>query len=109
MPDTHSTPSAPALERCPRCRSTLVQPVSWRRVADDRWELLLRCPDCGDRWHDEASTAAVRRLHEVMKEGREVLERHLDAIERIAWQETAEAFIQALAAGAILPEDFGRP
>lgn len=109
MPDANVSEAVPRLERCPRCASLLVQPLRWRRLHADRWELHFRCPDCDERWSDHAPTAAVRRLDDVLCAGRAVLERHLAAIERIERDETVAAFVAALDADAILPEDFGRP
>ena len=34
-------------ERCWACPSKLMPLVQWRRLGEDRWEIDLRCPDCG--------------------------------------------------------------
>ncbi len=97
------------LECCRACTSLLAHPVRWRRLAPDVWEIELRCPDCEHAWREVVPTAAMRRFDEVLREGRAVIERYLGEIERIGLVERAEAFIAALAAGAIFPEDFGTP
>ena len=71
------------LERCVSCPSRLVQPVQWRRLDDDLWEIDLRCPDCGARGRQCVPTEAVARYDRVMRRARLTLERHLEAIERI--------------------------
>jgi hypothetical protein len=97
------------LECCRHCASRLAQPMRWRKLDSDCWEIELRCPDCRRRWSERVPTAAVKRLDDVLKEGRAVLEKHLEEIERIDLAERVEQFIRALEAGAVLPEDFGRP
>ncbi len=97
------------LECCPGCPSRLVHPTRWRRVEPDVWQISLRCPECRRAWQEVVSTAAVRRLDEVLRAGRGVIERHLEEIERIEREEQVRCFVSALRAGAILPEDFGRP
>src|SRR3954454_2072414 len=95
-----------ALERCRSCRSRLVYPLRWRRVGPDAWQLDLRCPDCGAVWRERRSTADVRGLDRTLAAGREVLLGHLREIERIEREGEIDRFAAALAADAILPEDF---
>jgi hypothetical protein len=97
------------LERCRACSSRLSHPLRWRRLGSDVWEIQLRCPDCRHVWQERVPTAAVRRLDGVLKRARAELERHLEAIERVDIEGRIDSFVAALAADAILPEDFGRP
>ena len=97
------------LECCRVCSSLLAHPVRWRRLGPDTWEIELRCPDCEHGWREIVPTAAMKRFDDVLKEGRAEIERYLGEIERIDFAERIEAFITALDAGAIFPEDFGRP
>jgi hypothetical protein len=83
-----------------------VYPLRWRRVGPDAWQLDLRCPDCGSVWRERRSTAEVRGLDRKLTEGREVLLGHLREIERIEREGEIDRFTAALAADAILPEDF---
>jgi hypothetical protein len=78
-------------------------------VEPDVWQIDLRCPECRSSWREIVPTAAVRRLDDVLRAGRGVIERHLEEIERIEREEQLRSFVSALRAGAILPEDFGRP
>ena len=75
------------------------------RVAD-RPALPGVPPGAGARW---CRRRPVRRLDEVLRAGRGVIERHLAEIERIEREQQVQSFVSALRAGAILPEDFGRP
>lgn len=72
-----------ALERCRSCPSALVQPVQWRRLGEDLWEIDLRCPDCGKSSRERVPTEAISRYDRVMRRARLTLERHLEAIERV--------------------------
>ena len=97
------------LERCRACTSRLAHPLRWRRLAPDAWEIELRCPDCRAVWQERVPTAAVRRLDEVLKAWRAQIEAHLEAIERVDFEESIAGFVSALESDAILPEDFGHP
>ena len=97
------------LERCIGCPSLLVHPTRWQRLEPDVWQIDLRCPECRRAWREIVPTSAVRRLDEVLRAGRGLIEKHLEEIERIEREEQVESFVEALRADAILPEDFGRP
>lgn len=95
-----------ALHVCPDCESNLVQPLSWSETADERWELVLGCPNC--EWSAEGvfTQAQVEDLEERLDEG---LADMLDDLHRLAqanMAEEMERFMQALHADLILPEDF---
>jgi hypothetical protein len=77
-------------------------------VGDDLWQLELRCPDCSKVWRVRRSTAVVKGFDKALSAGRKVLEDHLHEIERIEREAEIERFTSALAADAILPEDFTR-
>jgi len=107
----HSLTGGPEamLERCRRCPSQLAQPLRWRRLAFDAWEIELRCPECRTSWCERVPTAAVKRLDRILKDARADLARHLEEIERVECEQRITQFVEALRADAILPEDFGRP
>jgi hypothetical protein len=94
------------LHICPNCSSPLVQPVEWEPAGDGSWAALLRCPDCQVF---RAGTFGQRELDAYDVE----LDRG-EALLRVAYLELSaenlaveiDTFTQALAAGAILPEDF---
>jgi hypothetical protein len=70
------------------------------------WQLHLRCPDCGDVWKERRTTAEVKGFDQSLAAAREVLQEHLRAIEQLEREAEIERFTAALAADAILPEDF---
>jgi len=82
-PDRLTGNADTALEKCRTCPSSLVQPIQWRRLGDDLWEIDLRCPDCGGSSRERVPTGAISRYDRVMRRARLTLERHLEAIERV--------------------------
>jgi hypothetical protein len=94
------------LERCPDCKRDMVQPASYEPLWGDRWLICRECPNCG--WEHEGVFP-----HEALR----AFEEHLDAVDDLLWdhlvkiqQERIDAEVKALAgalaANAILPEDF---
>ena len=70
--------------------------------------MRLRCPDCEHTWSRSAPTLEVRRFDRRLADDRRSLVEHLREIERIEREGEIERFSSALAADAILPEDFAR-
>lgn len=98
--------SAPALHICPDCTSELVHPIAWDEAGPAHWDVTLRCPECewiGDGVFDEQ---AVERLDEALDRGTETLVHDLQRLMRANMEDEIDRFVAALAAGAILPEDF---
>jgi hypothetical protein len=103
--DVSQVESTP-LHVCPDCDSHLVQPLSWSEVPQDRWELLLSCPNC--EWFTEGvyTHAQLEDLEERLDQG---LTEMLDDLHRLAQANMAEEidrFVRAIHADQILPEDF---
>jgi hypothetical protein len=94
------------LHVCPECDRALVYPVEWEEVSPTHWEVLLRCPNCewGELGVYDQST--VDRFDEELDLGTEALLRDLQRLTKANMEEEAERFANALAADAILPEDF---
>jgi hypothetical protein len=102
-------PAAPAVEDlhvCPECEQPLVYPVEWEEHDDTHWEVVLRCPNC--EWNTVGIYAqdTVDRFDEELDRGTEALVRDLKRQTRANMEDEVERFARALAAGAILPEDF---
>lgn len=97
------------LEECRKCPSKLVQPVQWRRLGDNAWEIDLRCPDCGTTSRECVPTEAVARYDRVMRRARISLERHLEAIERVAPDAERHHYGDPAPDLRILPEDHDLP
>ena len=96
-----------ALERCRVCPSKLMQPVQWRRLGEDLWEIDLRCPDCGGAARECVPQEAVARYDQVMRRARLSLERHLEAIERVDPTAEHAPYGDPAPDLRILPEDLG--
>src|SRR4051812_5192311 len=105
---SHTTPGAGALGCCPHCGSRLAYPLHGRRAGEAPGRRRLRCPDCGRTWSRGAPTRGVRRFARRLADDRRSLVEHLREIERIERESEIERFSSALAADAILPEDFAR-
>jgi hypothetical protein len=104
--------AAPSRERpaelhvCPACASELVLPVAWEEAGPAHWDVTLRCPNCewsGGGVFDEDS---VERFDTELDRGTEVLVHDLHRLMRANMEDEIDRFVRALAAGAILPEDF---
>jgi predicted RNA-binding Zn-ribbon protein involved in translation (DUF1610 family) len=94
------------LHICPACDSGLVHPVDWSPAAGRRWLVDLRCPECGWTGGGTYSQKVVDRFDEVLDDGTEALLDDLNRLSRANMEEHVEAFVAALEADRILPEDF---
>jgi hypothetical protein len=94
------------LHVCLNCESPFVHPVEWEPAGPASWSVLLRCPNC-----------EVHRLGVFPQTDLDAFDAHLDAddallreayeqVVRDNMQADADRLAHALAAGAILPEDF---
>jgi hypothetical protein len=99
---------APAgdLHVCPECHSELVYPTAWEEAGDERWELLLRCPNCEWETAGIFDRESVERLDEELDRGTHALLGDLKQLMHANMEEEIERFISALHADAILPMDF---
>src|SRR4051812_39357733 len=94
------------LHICPACHAHLVFPVEWDEHDSVHWEVSLRCPNC--EWHstDLYSQDVVDRFDEELDRGTEALVRDLKRLTRANMEDEIDRFVEALAADALLPEDF---
>ena len=90
---------------CRFCTLPFVQLEDAERTGGD-WLVQLFCPSCG--WSGEAllDQAQVDDLEEALDDGLALLAAALAQVTRANMQEYAERFSAALAADAVLPEDF---
>jgi hypothetical protein len=114
---SHSTSSRPTpppataargadLHVCLGCGSDLVQPLWWEETGDGRWSIELRCPECERRREGVFAQHLLDDFDERLTDGTDAL---LASHRRVARENLAhevDRFVGALAAGAILPEDF---
>lgn len=99
-------PAVLDLHVCPQCEGQLVYPVDWCEHGDVLWQVTLRCPDCEWESIDVYAQDVVDRFEEQLDRGTETLVRDLRRLTRANMEEDAERFARALAADALLPEDF---
>jgi hypothetical protein len=95
-----------ALHVCPACGSRLVQAETWSQPDPERWELVLRCPEClrvetGRFKRPEAESFLRRR-------DRAAADLHLlaERLELERFVAEGDAFFSALRTDAIEPTDF---
>lgn len=91
---------------CAACALPFVYPELGLADGPGRWRLLLRCPSCG--WGGERilDDEGLERLERGFDEEREQLELDLERLTYRNMREYQARFAAALAADAILPEDF---
>ncbi len=73
---------------------------------EERWQLLLRCPNCEWEGAGIFDRETVERLDEELDHGTHALLTDLKQLMHANMEEEIERFIAALHAGAILPMDF---
>ena len=91
---------------CPACTSDLVYPIAWDEADESRWEVSLRCPNCEWSATDVFEEQAILRFDETLDHGTEALVDDLRQLTRANMEEDVERFVNAIAAGHVLPEDF---
>ena len=94
------------LHACPACASELVQPLWWDENGDGSWTIELRCPECEHRHEGVHPQHVLDDYDERLNDGTDLL---LGVYRRLVRDNLAheiDAFVGALAVGAILPEDF---
>ena len=94
------------LHECLSCGSVLVHPVEWEPAGDTAWSVLLRCPDCEVHRLGVFDQPALDAFDGELERGDAELRDAYLRIVRENMVAEAEVFTHALAAGAILPEDF---
>jgi hypothetical protein len=95
-----------ALHICPDCRSELVQPVAWTEAPEQRWQLTLRCPNCGWLIGGVFDQEQVHALEDKLDDGLSDMLRDLRRLTQANMAEEVDRFAAALHAELILPEDF---
>lgn len=106
LDDRHETPARGSLHVCQDCESELVQPLEWRATTDDRWELMLYCPNCDWSCRGIYGHEQVEGLEEQLDRGVEAIVRDLQRLTSANMADEIERFAAALEADLILPEDF---
>jgi hypothetical protein len=94
------------LHLCIECSSELVYPVQWEEAGPENWSVLLHCPNCDVYREGVFSQDNVEEYDEELDRGADALARDYKRLMRANMADEIERFVGALAAGAILPEDF---
>jgi hypothetical protein len=94
------------LHVCVGCDSELVYPTQWEESGSDCWAVLLHCPNCDSRREGVFSQDTVEAFDEELDRGADLLAGDYRRLMRANMAEEIERFAGALAADAILPEDF---
>jgi len=94
------------LHICGNCQAPLVQPLSWSETSDERWELVLVCPNCDWTTTGIYSQAEVEELEDRLEEGLSEMLADLQRLAQANMAEEIDRFATALHADVILPEDF---
>ncbi len=103
--DDHEAPPR-GLHICTECESELVQPLTWNESGSDRWELILRCPNCGWMRAGAFAQEQIDQLEERLDEGVAQMLDDLRSLTHVNMSESIERFLAALRVDLILPEDF---
>jgi hypothetical protein len=96
-------PTAPHV--CRACERPLLQ-SEFGIQEGEHWRVLLRCPSCGWSGTRLLDDEAVDRLDRELDAGLDQLAEALDRLTARNMREYHDCFVAALAADAILPEDF---
>jgi predicted RNA-binding Zn-ribbon protein involved in translation (DUF1610 family) len=104
--ERQSARRAEDLHICPSCGSELVHPVDWAPASGRRWTVELRCPDCEWAGGGTYAQEVVDRFDEALDDGTESVLDDLQRLTRANMEDDVEAFLAALHADRILPEDF---
>ena len=94
------------LHVCPECDRDLVDPMDWEEASATHWEVELRCPNCEWSQVGKFDQATVDRFDEQLDNSTEAMIKDLRSLVHANMEAEAERFAAALAADAILPEDF---
>jgi len=94
------------LSICLGCESRLVYPVEWEEAGPEHWNVLLHCPNCDGLREGVFSQDAVENFDEQLDRGADALARDYKRLMRSNMSDEIDRFAGALAADAIVPEDF---
>lgn len=97
------------LHVCGSCHSELVYPLDWEEAGVSHWKVTLRCPNCEWSGTGTFEQAVVEAFDEELDRGTEALVGDLRRLSQANMEQEIDRFVRALDAGAVLPEDFGRP
>jgi hypothetical protein len=103
---TTSTAEVRGFHVCPVCALPLLQPTDWAAAGAERWWISFECPSCDFVGDELLSAPELRSLAEALAQGSRELSGCLARLTARNMRKYARRFTAALAAGAILPDDF---
>jgi hypothetical protein len=90
---------------CRSCTLPFAQPQDVERIGRD-WLVQLYCPNCGWSSEELLDQGQIDRLEDELEDGFALLASALAQLTHANMHEYAKRFTTALAADALLPEDF---
>ena len=109
-PYTRVRPVEPTEDRdlavCERCSRDLVEPTVWEPAGAACWRIVLYCPNCDHTSEGVFSEERADDLDSYLDDAAALMVSDLKRLEHANMIDDVERFIGALAADAILPEDF---
>ena len=94
------------LSVCPHCDCEMVYPVDWARAESHRWQVTLRCPNCTEITSGVFEEDLIERFDCLLDRGTDSLVRDLRNLTYANMATEISAFVDALQADYVLPEDF---
>ncbi len=94
------------LHVCIECSCEFVYPVQWEETGPVNWTVLLHCPNCQLYREGVFAQDTVEAFDEELDRGASMLERDYARLVHANMSQEIDLFVAALAADAILPEDF---
>lgn len=94
--------------KCPQCEAKFCYPIDWEQVTKPYWKVTLRCPDCEHRRDAHMIEEEIERFDNDLDRGTDALVRDLRRLTYSNMATEINAFVAAIDAGHVLPEDFGR-
>jgi hypothetical protein len=91
---------------CGRCECEFVQASEWEDAGAERWQLRLRCPNCGWNRRGTFSSLELTALEDHLDRGFDGLLRDLKRLTAANMTEEIDRLAIALDSELILPEDF---
>jgi hypothetical protein len=84
----------------------LLQPTDWAAVRAERWWISFECPSCDFVGDELLSAPELRSLVDALAQGSLEVSACLARLTALNMRAYARRFTAALAAGALLPDDF---
>jgi hypothetical protein len=91
---------------CGTCSSRLMYPADCEEHERDRWNVELKCPNCGRQEWARLDAEMLDALDRELEQAEAEIEADLECLTRTNMADYVTRFISALDAGAIEPEDF---